>query len=855
MNCCTFTDCNDSQNKYCMLQYYFNGPEININIKPHGNAKSDAPFFRTAHSARKLHREISTKAKPKEAIFSATEQQGGEVQARGMSSLPRNHQQISNYQRVEHKKDHNVLYSVMLECKLAQGSQELFVRDVKAAPDPQCVLSFDWHLQDMERFLTQPEEFGILTIDTTYNLGQFYVTPTTYPHLMLEDISTRKHPVMLGPVLVHQRMDFATFNYFASTLVGLNKTLRNVRAFGTDGQESMIEAFGHSFPHAMHLSCFTHFKKNSIEKLKEYGIPSQVSDEFVADIFGKRSGSMYEEDLVDATSPYDFDTRLESCREIWNTREAPYTPSSGPRFHTYFVRYKASAVCYNMRKDLREAAGLGSPAGTFTTNASESVNAAIKRKVEYKESEWPTFNDKIKQLAKQQREEVIRSLSSRGQYRLLPQYLHFGVPTTKWGKMKPDQRSHIVNKFDMATVKSKSSIPMLPLPPSTASQSSTPNTSCISLCGPTSNNRVHLSISAEAGVLTKLSLATVQGIWEKAEELLSTTNAITVAPGSSLKARMVLSYSSVVPHLVREVSSGRYECDEKCLNWSSSGICSHSVAVAVLNIDLHSFLQWYNTSTVEPNINSLAMAGLPSGRGRKGGVPKRKRSQSKNVTIESVRQRSAILPSVPSSVSSHHIGTSPVSSHSTFVSSAPPATLQLRFSTVVSQTATTSPITMSVPSSIAACMQTFNIQQPVNIGLSFANQSTTYVSSASPPGVTHSFSVPNINPFFLRLLGGNIRVCQGCRGSLRMKDQSIPSPPFNLVIARAERRQFRDSSGELISPRAEQNVHYHLNIQCVRAVEPMFVPQSLKVPSDIVPLLTTVHQEFLRLVFQVPGLE
>ena len=115
-----------------------------------------------------------------------------------MSSLPHNSQQISNYRRFENKKDHSVLYSVMLECKLAQGCQELFVRDVKAAADPQCVLSFDWHLQDMEQFLTQPEEFRTLTVDTTYNLGQFYVIPTTYPHLMLEDISTRKHPAMLG---------------------------------------------------------------------------------------------------------------------------------------------------------------------------------------------------------------------------------------------------------------------------------------------------------------------------------------------------------------------------------------------------------------------------------------------------------------------------------------------------------------------------------------------------------------------------------------------------------------------------------------------------------------------------------
>jgi len=91
---------------------------------------------------------------------------------------------------------------------------------------------------------------------------------------MLEDTSTRKHPSMLGPVLVHQRMQFASFNYFGSTLVGFNKKLRNVRAFGTDGQESMIEAFSHCFPFAFQLRCFIHSKNNIKEKLNECGIRS-----------------------------------------------------------------------------------------------------------------------------------------------------------------------------------------------------------------------------------------------------------------------------------------------------------------------------------------------------------------------------------------------------------------------------------------------------------------------------------------------------------------------------------------------------------------------------------------------------
>ena len=546
----------------------------------------------------------------------------------------------------------------MLECKLAQGTQDAFVQDVKAAPDPQCVLFFSWQIEDMERFLTH-EEFGIFTADTTYNLGKFYVTPSTYQHLMLEDISTRKHPTMLGPVLVHQRMEFASFNYFGSTLVGFNKKLRNLRVFGTDGQASMVEAFSHCFPNALHLRCFLHFRKNIKEKMKEYGIPSHVSDEFVADIFGRHSGMKYEEGLVDSTSVGDFNNRLEACKDVWNSRETPYAPLGGPQFYNYFVRYKANEVCHNMRKDLREEAGLGSPPQPFTTNASESLNAMMKRKVDYKESEWPTFNEEVKQLARQQREEVIRSLSGRGQYRLLSQYSHFAVPTATWARMRPAQRSEVVNRFDKATIKTK--LPQLSEIRSDGQGPSTPSAVSEVLSNLTETSKNQLSVSVERCGISKLSLTTVQFMWEKAEQLISTENAITRAPGDDHKSKMVLSYSTPIPHLVQCGTNGQYKCDEKCINWSSSGICSHSIAVAEVNNDLHAFLDWYNKSAVEPNITSLAMTSLPAGRGRKGGIPRQKRrSAQRDIAIEHVVQRQATMSTQSTSTSSLPNSFSPV---------------------------------------------------------------------------------------------------------------------------------------------------------------------------------------------------
>jgi len=65
------------------------------------------------------------------------------------------------------------------------------------------VLHINLSLNDLERFCTK-EKCTVLSIDPTFNLGDFYVTVTTYHHLMLEN-SGGSHPVILGPIFVHQQ--------------------------------------------------------------------------------------------------------------------------------------------------------------------------------------------------------------------------------------------------------------------------------------------------------------------------------------------------------------------------------------------------------------------------------------------------------------------------------------------------------------------------------------------------------------------------------------------------------------------------------------------------------------------------
>ena len=332
----------------------------------------------------------------------------------------------------------------------------------------------------------------------------------------------------------------------------------------------------------------------------------------------------------------EFDKSLEGLKILWDSREKPYAPSSGPRFFHYFVQYQADVVRYHMRKDIRESVGLGSPPSAFTTNASESINAAIKRKVNYKESGWPEFNESMKHFVDSQKE-VIRSLSGRGKFRFCPEFAHYGVPSPVWIKMRAEQRHEIVSTFEKAKL------------PRSLSQS----THSVSDCSPSST--VYLSISAEDSGISTIPLVTLSAMWDKASELLSQENGITPAPGNDTKARIVLSYSQNTPHHICSHSDSQYLCGSHCIQWMSSQICSHTLTVAEHNGDLMNFLQWYNKSGQNPNISALGFSGLPRGRGQKGGKPKRQRSKVPPTTPDNYTLRPGLV-----SISSGNAVMSPI---------------------------------------------------------------------------------------------------------------------------------------------------------------------------------------------------
>ena len=53
----------------------------------------------------------------------------------------------------------------------------------------------------MLNFCTVEEKFSILSFDTTFNLGKFYVSFVTYRNLTLLNKDKHQNPVFVGPLL------------------------------------------------------------------------------------------------------------------------------------------------------------------------------------------------------------------------------------------------------------------------------------------------------------------------------------------------------------------------------------------------------------------------------------------------------------------------------------------------------------------------------------------------------------------------------------------------------------------------------------------------------------------------------
>ena len=108
------------------------------------------------------------------------------------------------------------------------------------------------------------------------------------------------------------------------------------------------------------------------------------------------------------------------------------------------------------------------------------------------------------------------------------------------------------------------------------------------------------------------------------------------------------------------------------------------------------------------------------------------------------------------------------------------------------------------------------------------------------------------NPFVIKFLQANVKVCAGCprpNNSFRANEVE-PLPPYNIVICHKEIRTWKEN-GEIRQSPTLQNTYYHADMSCIRKNNPDFVNSMIVIPTSVKKELKPEHKIYLHQYFEV----
>lgn len=365
--------CND----LAFLQYFFTGSTHAIKPQQHGNAKHKSQTYCKIKPS-VIKKANNHSSNPTRSVASNVKDLGGVKKIQNPADVL-NTEQLRDF---KYRKDPKSAISTKGTDELstlidmAKNDMGHFVCEVKQFPEPLIVLATDQQLIDLERFCTDSNEYWPMSVDPTFKLGKFNVTPITFRNLTLStNAYSYQSPIVMGPVLIHYSKTEPIYTTFFQTLLRLRPGISCLKAYGTDGEQALVNALHNVFPQAVSLRCFKHLETNAKLKIAELKL-NKNENTFLEDIFHGKEALLHSDDEEA------FDRRLDSLVSSWKILD----PSE--KFVKY-IQSLESVMKYSMISSVRRQAGLGSPPILFYTNDCESNNFQLKHWLGFREKKPP----------------------------------------------------------------------------------------------------------------------------------------------------------------------------------------------------------------------------------------------------------------------------------------------------------------------------------------------------------------------------------------------------------------------------------------------------------------------------------
>ena len=268
-----------------LVQYQYDGEEHHVSPKKHPRTKK--PFIPTASSTRQsIEDKVKHPMGPSSIYDTVFEEAGGMLDVEAISHAPRNIKQVKNA-RAKLKRasnDEDEFYSLLA---LGKEMAESCIKGLQWTPSPRVVYVEDWQMAEIVENCCQPDSTCVLSIDTKFNVGQFYVTSTTYQNAKFVNQRTGKLANLPGPALFHVRQDESQFLFFSNNLLEANYAFEKVRFVGGDRDKGR-KGFLKPLKGVTFLPCKKHIEDNMKAKMHSLQLDASEKKIILEDVFGSK---------------------------------------------------------------------------------------------------------------------------------------------------------------------------------------------------------------------------------------------------------------------------------------------------------------------------------------------------------------------------------------------------------------------------------------------------------------------------------------------------------------------------------------------------------------------------------------
>lgn len=382
------------ENPNIVLVHYI-GNEAEYQETPHGNSKSKTrEYVRTCPSvvSKLKQRDIQTPISVYQDELSKTCSSSHQAVLQ-----PRNLKQVQNsiqLSRQEKRLSQDEIYNLNLLAHELKG----YISEITTYPDLKCFFGLPDVMSEFNRLLQVKSNFTLYcSYDTTFDLGDFYLTPIVFRHILFET-----SPVIPLAFMLHKRKYQTLHEDFLRHLTRHIPNLKNSKVpIITDREYGITNAITNILPNSQILFCWNHFKQDVIRWLQRHKASHNEIQVYVSHV----------EEILMSETVEEFHDNIVRLSSMWSES-----------FREYFVKHIQKDIEKYAGRFLIEPLNIYNPYSGITNNSAESMNAVIKRLIKWKEAPADTLVLCLQKLQLYYWREILRGFCNLGQYQLKEEF-------------------------------------------------------------------------------------------------------------------------------------------------------------------------------------------------------------------------------------------------------------------------------------------------------------------------------------------------------------------------------------------------------------------------------------------------